>query len=49
MASEIPKLFGTSGIRGKIGSEITLEVAVNVGMAIATYVGGKGSKNSFGI
>jgi phosphoglucosamine mutase len=44
MAYEIPKLFGTSGIRGKIGSEITLDVAVNVGMAIATYVGGKGSK-----
>jgi phosphoglucosamine mutase len=44
MASEIPKLFGTSGIRGKISSDITLEVAMNVGMAIATYVGGKGSK-----
>jgi phosphoglucosamine mutase len=44
MATEIPKLFGTSGIRGKIGSEITLDIAVNVGMAIATYVGGKGSK-----
>jgi len=43
MASEIPKLFGTSGIRGKIGSEITLDVAINVGMAIATYAGGKGS------
>ena len=44
MVREIPKLFGTSGIRGKIGSDITLEVAVNVGMAIATYAGGKGSK-----
>ena len=44
MSSEIPKLFGTSGIRGKIGSEITLDIAVNVGMAIATYVGGKGTK-----
>ena len=43
MASGIPKLFGTSGIRGKIGSEITLDVAVNVGMAIATYAGSKGS------
>ena len=39
MASEIPKLFGTSGIRGKIGSDITLEVAVEIGMAIATYTG----------
>ncbi len=44
MASEIPKLFGTSGIRGKIGSDITLENAVEIGMAIATYAGGKGSK-----
>jgi phosphoglucosamine mutase len=44
MTSEIPKLFGTSGIRGKVGSDITLEVAVNIGMAIATYAGGKGSK-----
>ncbi len=44
MASEIPKLFGTSGIRGKIGSDITLEVAVDIGMAIATYAGGKGRK-----
>ena len=44
MASEIPKLFGTSGIRGKIGSDITLELAVKIGMAVATYVGGKGSK-----
>lgn len=44
MASEIPKLFGTSGIRGKIGSDISLEVAVEIGMAIATYTGGKGSK-----
>jgi phosphoglucosamine mutase len=44
MVCEIPKLFGTSGIRGKIGSDITLEVAVNVGMAIATYAGGEGSK-----
>ena len=44
MTSEIPKLFGTSGIRGKIGSDITLEVAVYIGMAIATYAGGKGSE-----
>ena len=25
------KLFGTSGIRGKIGSEVTCELALNVG------------------
>jgi phosphoglucosamine mutase len=40
----IPKLFGTSGIRGKIGSEITLDLVTKVGMAAATYVGGKGRK-----
>ena len=44
MSSEIPKLFGTSGIRGKVGSDITLELAVDIGRALASYVGGKGSK-----
>ncbi|KAF5088968.1 phosphoglucosamine mutase [Methanobacterium aggregans] len=40
----IPKLFGTSGIRGKLGENITLELAVDVGMAVSTYIGGKGCK-----
>lgn len=40
----IPRLFGTSGIRGKIGSEITLNLITELGMAAATYVGGKGRK-----
>lgn len=40
----IPRLFGTSGIRGKIGNEITLKLITEVGMAAATYVGGKGHK-----
>ena len=44
MDDMIPKLFGTSGIRGKIGSEITLELITEVGMAAATYIGGKGRK-----
>ncbi len=44
MADMIPRLFGTSGIRGKIGSEITLDLITNVGMAAATYIGGKGRK-----
>ena len=49
MASNIqeqltPKLFGTSGIRGKLGENITLELALDVGMAVSTYIGGKGSK-----
>ncbi|MCL2156747.1 MAG: phosphoglucosamine mutase, partial [Methanobrevibacter sp.] len=37
------KLFGTSGIRGKIKEEITAELALNVGKALATYLGGKGN------
>lgn len=44
MADMIPRLFGTSGIRGKIGSEITLDLITDVGMAAATYIGGKGRK-----
>ena len=36
------KLFGTSGIRGKFQKDITAELALNVGKAIATYLGGKG-------
>jgi phosphoglucosamine mutase len=43
MDHEIPKLFGTSGIRGKIAEEITPELALNVGKAISTYLG-KGNK-----
>ena len=39
MDSDIPKLFGTSGIRGKIAEEITPELALNVGKAISTYLG----------
>jgi len=39
METEIPKLFGTSGIRGKVGDEITPELALNVGKAISTYLG----------
>ncbi len=36
------KLFGTSGIRGKIGSEVTCELALNVGKSLATYLGNSG-------
>lgn len=39
---EIPRLFGTSGIRGKIGSDITTQLALDVGKALGTYLGGKG-------
>lgn len=41
MEDNIPKLFGTSGIRGKVDEDITPELAMNVGKALATYIGGK--------
>lgn len=40
----IPKLFGTSGIRGKYQEEITLELALDVARALAKYVGGENKK-----
>ncbi len=39
----VKKLFGTSGIRGKIASEVTCELALNVGKSLATYLGNKGT------
>lgn len=42
--SDIPKLFGTSGIRGKYQEEITLELALDVARALANYIGGEGRK-----
>ncbi|HMK54180.1 MAG TPA: phosphoglucosamine mutase [Methanobacteriaceae archaeon] len=39
MTEEIPQLFGTSGIRGKMGDKITLELALKVGLAVATFTG----------
>ena len=37
------KLFGTSGIRGKIGSEVTCELALNVAKSLAYYLGNEGT------
>lgn len=37
------KLFGTSGIRGKVNEEITAELALNVGKSLASYLGNEGS------
>ena len=37
------KLFGTSGIRGKIGSEVTCELALNVGKSLAYYLNNHGT------
>ncbi len=40
----IPKLFGTSGIRGEYQKEVTLELALDVARALAKYIGGEGKK-----
>jgi len=37
------KLFGTSGIRGKIGLEVTCQLALNVGKSLAKYLQNKGT------
>jgi len=37
------KLFGTSGVRGVVGDQLTPELALDLGLALATYLGGKGS------
>ena len=37
------KMFGTSGIRGLIGSEVTCELALNVGKSLAYYLGNEGT------
>ncbi len=37
------KLFGTSGIRGVVGEQLTPELALDLGLALATHLGGKGS------
>jgi phosphoglucosamine mutase len=37
MVEEIPQLFGTSGIRGKVGDKINLELALKVGLAVGTF------------
>ena len=35
------RLFGTAGIRGRLWGKVTPELALNVGMALGTYRGGK--------
>lgn len=37
------KLFGTSGIRGIVGDQLTPELALDLGLALATHLGGNGS------
>ena len=37
--SEAPKLFGTSGIRGKVGIEVTPELALGIGRSLSTLLG----------
>ena len=44
MSMDIPKLFGTSGIRGEYQKEVTPELALDVARALAKYIGGEGKK-----
>ena len=44
MTEDIPRLFGTSGIRGKYQEDITPELALDVARALAKYIGGEGKK-----
>ncbi len=37
------KLFGTSGIRGKINTEVNADLALHVGKSLSTYLGNKGT------
>ncbi|MFW9910035.1 MAG: phosphoglucosamine mutase [Candidatus Thorarchaeota archaeon] len=37
------KLFGTSGIRGSIAEKVTTDLALNLGRALGTFLGGKGT------
>ncbi|WP_432703643.1 phosphoglucosamine mutase [Methanothermobacter thermautotrophicus] len=42
MKDKKPRLFGTSGIRGRFGEKVTLELAADTGRALATHLGGDG-------
>lgn len=42
MDEKKPKLFGTSGVRGETNVEITPELAMNLSIAFADWVGGEG-------
>lgn len=42
--TNIPKLFGTSGIRGEYQKDVTPELALDVARALAKYIGGCGKK-----
>jgi len=37
------KLFGTSGVRGVVGEQLTPELVLDLGLALATQLGGEGS------
>ncbi len=38
----MPKLFGTFGVRGLVNQELTPKLAYDLGLALATHLGGKG-------
>ena len=44
MVNDIPKLFGTSGIRGKFHEDVTVKLALDVSRALAKYIGEKKKK-----
>ncbi|RAP51693.1 MAG: phosphoglucosamine mutase [Methanosphaera sp. rholeuAM270] len=44
MNTNIPRLFGTSGIRGEYQKDVTPELALDVARALARYIGGEGKK-----
>jgi len=39
----VRRLFGTAGIRGEYGKVVSPEIAYKVGLAMATFIGGKGT------
>jgi phosphoglucosamine mutase len=39
LKEEYPKLFGTSGIRGPVGTVVTADLALKMGRALSTYLG----------
>jgi phosphomannomutase/phosphoglucomutase len=41
MVSDLPRLFGTNGVRGVVNEDMNIRLASNLGMAIGTYLTGK--------
>ncbi len=41
MVRNLPRLFGTNGVRGVVNEDMNIDLASNLGMAIGTYINGK--------